>query len=772
VAGADPQSLRAARLALVEDRGLSGPDWCSRYAQVVDVWLAQLFEQATGGDPKGFALLAVGGYGRAELAPGSDLDLLIVHDGKRRIKAVADAVWYPIWDTGLSLDHSVRTVKEVRSTMDGDIKVAVGLLDGRYLAGDAALADKVLSRAVEQWKTRAATWLPGLDAVVRDRHARFDDLAFLLEPDLKEAHGGLRDLHLLRSLGRVVPIFGGLFGDPGLDRAGETLTSARVELQRATGQATNVLLLQDQDAVAAALRYTDADVLMGAVADAARSIAWASDDGWRRLGSWLEGPRGRGGSGDRLLEPGVVLRDGEVTLLADADPSSDPTLALRVAAVSAELDRPMARSTLDRLSEVAVAPDGPWPPETLHALLRLLGAGQPAIAAIESLDQRGVWLSYLPEWGPVRNRPQRNAYHRFTVDRHLLETTAGAAARQSSVARPDLLLLGALFHDIGKGRGGDHTEIGIGIVGDLGPRLGLPPGDTAILQAMVRHHLLLPDAATRRDLDDPATAAGVASVIGDRDTLELLAALTEADSQATGPAAWGPWKAGLVARLVDQASAVLEGRPHPAPTASDLGPDQRALLVPGQLELVADGGRLTVAAPDRPGLLGTVAGVLTLSGVSVLSATTISDEQTAMALLRFQVAPAFDVLPDWARVKDQVAAALEGRLPVDQLLSERERNYSRFRRPTSAYSPEVRVTIDNDASSTSTVVEIRAPDRGPVLYRVAHALAGCEVTITCALVSTLGAEAVDVFYVRRVAGGRVTDPAHQATLQKAVLAAL
>jgi [protein-PII] uridylyltransferase len=141
-------------------------------------------------------------------------------------------------------------------------------------------------------------------------------------------------------------------------------------------------------------------------------------------------------------------------------------------------------------------------------------------------------------------------------------------------------------------------------------------------------------------------------------------------------------------------------------------------------------------------------------------------------LLRFQVAPAFDVLPDWARVKDQVAAALEGRLPVDQLLSERERNYSRFRRPTSAYSPEVRVTIDNDASSTSTVVEIRAPDRGPVLYRVAHALAGCEVTITCALVSTLGAEAVDVFYVRRVAGGRVTDPAHQATLQKAVLAAL
>jgi [protein-PII] uridylyltransferase len=772
VAGADPSSLRAARLALVEDRSLSGTEWCHRYSKVVDAWLRPVFDEATQGEAKGFALLAVGGYGRGLLAPGSDLDLLIVHDGKRRVKAVADAVWYPIWDTGLPLDHSVRTVKEVRSAMDGDLKVAVGLLDGRCLAGDATLADKVLSRAVEQWKTRVASWLPGLDAVVRERHARYDDLAFLLEPDLKEARGGLRDLHLLRSLSRVVPIFGGLFADPELDRAGETLTAARVELQRATGQATSVLLLQDQDAVAAALSYTDADVLMGEVASAGRAIAWASDDGWRRLGSWLEGPRGRGGSRDQSLEPGVVLRDGEVALLAEADPSSDSSLALRVAAASAQLDRPMSRSTLDRLAETAVAPSGVWPPETLQALLRLLGAGVPAIAAVESLDQRGVWLRYLPEWEPVRNRPQRNAYHRFTVDRHLLETAAGAAIRQSSVSRPDLLLLGALFHDIGKGRGGDHTEIGIRIVADLGPRLGLSPADVSIVQAMVRHHLLLPDAATRRDLDDPTTTAGVASAIGDRDTLELLAALTEADSLATGPAAWGPWKAGLVARLVTQVAAILEGRPLPTAASAELGPEQRALLVADRVELVADGGRLTVIAPDRAGLLGTVAGVLTLSGVTVLSATTISDEPTSMALLRFEVAPAFDALPNWARVKEQLSAAVEGRLPVDQLLSEREDNYSRFRRPTSAYSPEVRVTIDNDASAASTVVEVRAPDHGPVLYRVAHALASCDLTITCALVSTLGAEAVDVFYVHRVAGGRVTDPAHQATLQEAVLAAL
>ncbi len=225
-----------------------------------------------------------------------------------------------------------------------------------------------------------------------------------------------------------------------------------------------------------------------------------------------------------------------------------------------------------------MAPEGIWPPETLRALLRLLGAGRPAIAAVEALDQLGIWLRYLPEWAPIRNKPQRNAYHRFTVDRHLLETAAAAAALTRTVARPDLLLLGALLHDIGKGRSSDHTDIGIDVVRELAPRLGLTAVDVATLESMVRYHLLLPEVATRRDLDDPATAAGVAAVVGDRDTLDLLAALTEADSLATGPAAWGSWKAGLVARLVDLTAAVLEGRPATDARAGAVRPEQTALL--------------------------------------------------------------------------------------------------------------------------------------------------------------------------------------------------
>jgi [protein-PII] uridylyltransferase len=771
--GARVTGLKELRFHLLQDRSLTGPDWCEAWAGTVDRWVTMLFERAAP-DPKGLALLAVGGYGRRSLAPGSDLDLVLVHDGKKRISQIADSIWYPIWDSGQPLDHSVRTAKEVRSVMDNDIKVALGLLDARLIAGDESLAATVLQRALDMWQTRRDRWLPALDAVTRSRHERFGDLAFLLEPDLKEARGGTRDLDLLRSLSKVTPVLADMSEDRLLWWARKTLASVRVELQRPTGSATNVLLLQDQDVVASALGLDDADALMAAVADAARAVAWASDDGWRRMESWLAGPKGRRGGGDLVVEPGVVIRDGEIALLAGSDPAADVSLGLRVAAASAERDLPIARPTLERLASRALAPDSTWPPDVLQALLRLLGAGRPAIAAVEALDQRGVWMRYLPEWSPVRNRPQRNAYHRFTVDRHLLETVAGAAALQSSVRRPDLLLLGALLHDIGKGQGGDHTEIGIEIVEKLGPRLGLRPEDVDTLVALVRHHLLLPDVATRRDLDDPATARVVAASVGDLDTLELLAALTEADSVATGPAAWGRWKSGLVTRLVSLVAATLEGYPPPDTRRAALSESERAVLSGRELSVEFEDGRLVVAAPDQTGLLATVAGMLTLSGANVQAATTISDAGTEMALLRFLVVPAFERLPDWSRFRADLETALRGGVDIDRLLVEREARYSRLRVPTAARTPDVRVIFDNQSTPDSTIVEVRAPNRGPVLYRVTHALTGSGLTITCALVSTLGAEAVDVFYVRVPgrAEGRVTDPALQAQIERAVLDAL
>ncbi|MGI8752769.1 MAG: [protein-PII] uridylyltransferase [Acidimicrobiales bacterium] len=782
-------TLRSRHDDLVADRSLTGTAWCVRFAEACDDWLGQLFNEVTAGDGEDLALLAVGGYGVGELAPGSDLDLLLVHDRKGRstnVAQVADGLWYPIWDEGVPLDHSVRNRKEVRAAVDSDLKVALGLLTARPVAGDRDLAAKVIASALDQWRRRVGSWLPQVADLARQRHHTHGDVAFTLEPDLKEGRGGIRDLRLLDAAAVVSPVLTGVALDPSLRDAAGVLAAARVELQRASGRAGNILLLQDQDVVAAALGKIDADALMADVADAARSLAWASDDGWRRVGSWLRGPRGRGGSGDKPLEPGLVRRDDEVALTTDADPAADPSLALRVAAASAELDLPVARTSLDRLAASTPEALGPWPPDLLRAFIRLLGAGRPTIGAIEALDQLGVWGRLLPEWDPVRNRPQRNAYHRFTVDRHLLETVANASTLVRTVARPDLLLVGALLHDIGKGRGGDHTEIGIKVVGDMAPRMGFGPGDTATLEAMVRLHLVLSEVATRRDIDDPVTVSSVAEAVGDARTLELLAALTEADSLATGPSAWGPWKAGLVGRLVERVGLALAGTPH-TPEPVTLSDDEQRRVAAGVLDLVAAGNEVLIVAPDRTGLLATVAGVLALRAVAVRSAVTrsgdagggpeagdcVSDAGMAMAVLHLVVTPALDVMPDWDRVRSELTAALAGRLALDERLAERERAYAGRRRVLRAEPVRVRITVDNDAASDRTLVEVRAPDRGPVLYRVAKALTGTGATIDAALVNTLGAEVVDVFYLTGSSGDKLAMSAEmQTTIEAAVAGAL
>ena len=262
----------------------------------------------------------------------------------------------------------------------------------------------------------------------------------------------------------------------------------------------------------------------------------------------------------------MVLIDGEIELAADTDPAVDPTFVLRVATAAARSGARIGRRSLDRLAATVPQWPEPWPAGAIDKLAALLLEGHEAIPVIEALDQRGLITRLLPEWEPVRSRPQRNAYHRYTVDRHLWETAANASQLVDMVHRPDLLVLGALFHDLGKGYPGDHTEAGMVLVRELGPRLGLPPCDVDVLVAMVEYHLLLPDVAVRRDLADPATIQLVADAVGDQDVLELLHALTIADSKATGPSAWGAWKEELVSDLVAAwrtCSAVARWRRRP-----------------------------------------------------------------------------------------------------------------------------------------------------------------------------------------------------------------
>jgi [protein-PII] uridylyltransferase len=780
-------SLRAARQALLEQRDLHGDAFCRAYAAAADRWLTDLLLSAAGGDITGIALVAVGGYGRGELCPGSDLDVVLVHNGSREVSKIADAVWYPVWDEGVSLDHSVRRPKEVLAVAREDLRAQLGLVDGRLVAGDPRVAEPLLRDALELWKSSAPRWFPILADQVRERHRTQGEVAFLLEPDLKEAHGGLRDVHVLAAARLALPAVAELVDPEKLTESAGVLTTVRVEVHRTTGRPDDRLLLQDQDQVASALGLPDADALMAQVAAAGRAISWLENDVWRRRSLWtrkrvsrLSRSRYIQDEGIRVVEPGIALsgplnepEDNQVLVAPNAELLGDPALALRVAAVAAERSIPIARGTLDSLEAATRVPGVPWSVDVRDALVRVLAAGPPAIPALEALDQRGLLVRILPEWAAVRNRPQRNAYHTFTVDRHLLEAAARAAALAHRVARPDLLLVGALLHDIGKGYPGDHTAVGITLVHDIATRMGFPPADVGVLTDMVRYHLLLPDVATRRDLDDPATVESVAAALVDRSTLELLAALTEADSLATGPAAWGAWKAGLVADLVRRTAAHMAGDEPVAPPVTLVTDEHRALIdrvrKTGRPALSADEPRVTVVAGDRPGLLAAVAGVLALSGLDVRSANVTSEDGFAVEI--FGVEPAHGRWPDWGVVAKDLDDVLSERMRLEERLEAQARSY-RVARQRSARPIKTQVTIDNSASATATVLEVHAEDRVGLLHRVTRALFDCRLDVAAARVSTLGYEVIDAFYVHDANGGKLVDPESIRTVKRAIRAAL
>lgn len=751
--------LRAYRAKLAKDvlaGDLAATELPALLSATTDSFLASLLEHATGGKFQGFALIAVGGYGRASLCPGSDLDVVLLHRRRRHVDRVADALWYTIWDTGFHLDHSVRTRSEVVEMAQSDMKVVLGLLDARHIAGDEGLSAQVIEQAASVWTRDGVGRLDGLSKSVDERHRSFGELAFLLEPDLKQSAGGLRDLGALRALGRALPFLSSLSDTQAVLDAERLITSVRVVVQCRTGSGADRLALQEQDEVADVLGFADADALMASVAEAGRTIASTCSEAWRRARPSYIREQHAGPVGDVQLGRGIVLRAGEIAIEASANPAEDPSLALRVALAAAERQTLIERDTMDRLAAETVQPNEPFEEELRASFVGLLGTGDALIPVVESLDQRHLFEIYIPEWRRVRNRPQRNAFHRYTVDRHLLEAVARAGEQVSEVARPDLLLLAALLHDIGKGAPVDHSEYGSGIAHAVMTRLGYNEVDTAIVVDLVSMHLVLPDFATRRDLDDPSTALVVAKAVKDRERLSLLAALTVADGQATGSAAWGPWKADLVQRLVERVDAVLLGSPITASTPPPLSKDEQALVDSGVVAVRAAGRRVTVIAPDRPGLLAAVAGVLALNGCNVRRAD-LNAASNDMVIDVFDVEPTFDRLPEWSKVERELSSALAGTLPLSARLADQDRAYARGRRAVAAGRAVRQVTIDNTTSDRATIIEVRTPDRVGLLHRIAATLSESKLDVVSALVDTLGHEVVDTFYVRETSGEKLSE---------------
>ena len=768
--------LNQQRLDLAGTRGFtaSGAGQVRRaaMAELSRRWIRELWTAATyGARMEGIALACVGSLARGDSGPLSDFDLVLLHDGRsmsgKEVKSLADRIWYPIWDGGAKLDHSVRTVGECRSVAAKDLSAAVGLLDLELLAGDEQVVAAARSTLGHDWRANVRRRLPELVESLQERHHRHGDLAQSIEPDLKEARGGLRDMSILRALTSAW-----LADRPHgqVDAAYGTLLDARDALQVVTGRGRDRLGLQDHDAVAALLGHPDADAMLSVVGTAARTLSYAIDGTVRRAAQSQRARTLRVGPRRPALKTlgfGLFEHDGEVVLGAHLDPSRDPLLVLRAAVAAARRGLPLAPATLTNLAEHSPAINVPWSPVARSLFTDLLAAGPGLIAVWEGLDLAGIIDTWLPAWSQVRSRPQRNLVHRHTVDRHLIETVVMASAFLPDVARPDLLLLAALLHDIGKIAGAhDHSIVGAPIAAETAARLGLDPSEVEVVELLTREHLRLIDLATRRDPDDPQTIAAVTEAVGGRrEVLELLRALTEADASAVGSAAWTDWRANLLEQLVAGARAALGDSaelPAPAEEVHDLlSPDIVSMVAMGEPHVVVHpiGGafRIDVADRDRLGLFGDTAGLLAAYGFIVRTARVRTQE--GIAANQWQVDSPSGDAPDAAAIARGLMSLSEGdRQPLHALdrRSSLTANLAGVR-PRA----QTRAMVVPHASQDATVIEIRVQDRPALLHEVGMAFAHAGLSVHSAYIATYAGQTLDTFYLSEF-GGRPLSPARVA----------
>jgi [protein-PII] uridylyltransferase len=726
-----------------------------------DRFLSQLFLAATQAEGrnisgKEIALAAVGGYGRGELSPGSDLDILFLHSGKfsaEDLKAFVNDVLYPLWDKK-SVDHAVRTRSETREAAASDLRVATGLLDIRLIAGSADLVASVKLDALEFWHKNAKENLADLQKSLQERHARAGELAYLLEPDLKEARGGLRDIQALRAISLSAAIAVPL---EKISWAEGTLNNVRESLHIASGRGKDRLLFQEQDKVAKLLDYPDADAMTSDVARAARSVDYLLNYTWHALEH-----KGKDGLG-RILKrsrittvaKNVSASNREIVIDPFTSLDDDPVVGLRAAATAAQLGLPLSLDACTELSENLKSGQGklptPWPREARELLISLIGAGEAMVGIFESLDQEEIIFEWIPEWMSVRSLPQRNALHRHTVDRHMVETAVHAAKLTRKVQRPDLLLFAALFHDIGKGAQEDHSVRGVRLIEPIAQRIGFDAKEIEILKNLVLHHLLLSSTATRRDLDDPATIQSIVSLIPDVNTLELLHALSIADGEATGSAGWSDWKATLVNDLVQRVKRAMAGAQ--VAQQPEVSAEQMAQAEKGELRVTLEehssGYAVEVISPDKPGLLSIVAGVFNISRLDVKSARTKTLGNSAVM---YWIVTPEPHAPEISATKlhDLIAAALLDSKDVEEKLFARAAAYASI---PSIPVPDPEVEIFTDAATDATVIEVRSHDRPGLLFRIGAAITQSKIDIRSAIVTTLGAEAIDTLYVTELTGG-------------------
>ena len=798
-------------------------------AVVVHVWRSCV------GDAGECALLAVGGFGRGVLFPQSDVDLLVLAEPPalaRQARAL-EAFFACLWDIGLKPGHAVRTLDDCRALGAQDVSVYTSLLDARLLAGEAALADALgLLVADPAWWSPHA-FLEAKRAEQAARHARYNDTAYNLEPNLKDGPGGLRTLDLMRWLGRRVAgaadfdamVECGLLDRiecAALERSQATLWLCRYGLHLAAGRPEERLLFDYQRSLAAAFGYHDEHATNLAVEQFMQGYYRAATIAERlgaqlleRCTEWLEPDAGAPLELDRdfvAAGPRIELREPDLFLRR-------PRAMVDVFAI--QLDHPdlrgLSAETMRRLQQaLAHCGDGfAADPHVLDAFVALLRRGAPAVEALARMNRHGVLAAILPAFRRVVGRMQYDLFHVYTVDEHTLRVLRNVArfadpdAREAfplaaevhaSLDKPERLLLAALFHDIAKGRGGDHSELGEEEARAFCTRAGLAQADTDLVAWLVRWHLSMSVTAQRQDITDPDVVHRFATQVGDRERLDHLYLLTVADIAGTNPKLWNEWKARLLADLHMTARYVLRAGPaqplHADARAADCRQRTHELIVesglpseradalierfppasflrhrPAQLcwqacaiaqagdaavviavnpRSARGGGELFVCAPDRDGLFAAITATLDRLGFGVVSA-------------RLLVAPdgrvfhAFGLLDAGATLSPERARELEAALR--RVLDARDlvarvarrslpRRLRHFQRP-----PQIEFADVEGATQLALVCS----DRPGLLAEVAQALHESRVRVHDARIATFGERVEDFFTLTNENGELLTE---------------
>ncbi|MEP6759582.1 MAG: HD domain-containing protein [Actinomycetota bacterium] len=798
-------------LAMAYPSGQHGRWAAHERADALDAWFVDAWRDA----PEDVALVALGGYGRRLQLPASDIDVLVVHDGldQATLIALGERLWYPLWDQGWSVTPLVRTPAECVEAARDRLDSCTALLDARPLGGDATLLRAAVDPVIASVRGDPVAFAGMLDADRERRRDRAGSCAHDLSPDLKEGVGGLRDMS---SLGWLATAVGRPLTESGLLRVADVVAiEAAEEFYLRARSAVHLETGKRVDRLTADLQP-----------DVARGMGFVDEPGLAAIDGLMRTVFEHGRTIGALVSAVTARLHHDVRGAGETPHLGSPAAALEALAATAEAGTPATPAMIDAIESAPIPDPVVWDARVRDAFLRILRCGGAGVEALDVLDRIGRLERYMPAWRDVRCRPQRDPYHRYTVDAHL----TGALRRMTQLlADPsrdqiatelapeigdrDAMLLGALFHDVGKIGHGDHVPIGAAIARGQLDAMALEARTTELATFMVGEHLLLPDTATRRDLTDENLVLDVAATVGTLERLAALYLLAVADAAATGPAAWTPWRQTLVRELVMKVRNVLETGAMGVELAAQLAERTEAVraLLTGEAETEVDrfvlrmprgyflsmepaqaarhfhtiapmlgahevrttavAGRrpgtyeLLVVTPDRPALLASVAGALAVGGISILSAQVFTTDDRVAADL-FEVQGAFE--PEiteqrWRAFRTTLRRGIEGAISIDRKVEDTRRHY-----PAPTVQTPVTVRVDNGASDFSTVIEVGAPDRMGLLYDVTRAFSSVDLDVHLAKVATFDGRVVDAFYVRDELGRKVTDEDRLALIEHAL----